>query len=759
MPGPGPSPHQVFVYSGPGVSPLSLSHTLLTLSLQLLPHYTVQPITAAVLATEPWEPTCALLVIPGGRDLPFVEELSVKTKVTRRIAEFVQEGGRYLGICAGAYFGAAEVKFDVGGNKEVVGKRDLAFFPGAAVGPTYPGFDYGSEAGARAVGIVVDGGKRVLDNLYYNGGGHFILPAQLPSEVEVIARYAEPPSPEAKVAAVQISKGKGKALLCAVHFEYPLQDPPSRDAIAKLDNPPDELVIEQNEKDRKAWVGTILSNLGLRLPSDQKTARGVELKGEEDPHLLLHPTHPSPIFVFSHPSLPELATGAFGASSIHAKLKDGPGKWETLRDANDQLEVGSVDLLEPGVPSNLAKRRRTEPEYPPAVQELSLDDGPVPPQPPDFHSLTKTILLPGKTPYSADWTPLFNIDTYWAELDAVRKRAGRKTGVLRRDELSKTGGERPAVGDLIFYGETVTSTQTMLDRNPILLNGLPAPLTFTASFQLSGRGRGSNVWLSPPGCLQYTILLTLPANMANKMIFIQYLAALAICEAVDDDGRLGVRIKWPNDIYAEVEGVGGTKVGGGVKGRAKLGGILVNTNYVNGQWRILVGCGVNVLNALPTTSISTLHDLLATRSAAAGSSRDLPPPPSMEGTFARIMHSFELKWEQFLADKGFDGFMDEYHSRWLHSGQEVTLTTVTPHQRLRIQSITPDHGLLRCVPLDGGRATTSGLSPLYDRDTDGGYDDRTSKGWSSASSATQYVDLQPDGNSFDLMSGMIKKKV
>lgn len=129
MPGPGPSPHQVFVYSGPGVSPLSLSHTLLTLSLQLLPHYTVQPITAAVLATEPWEPTCALLVIPGGRDLPFVEELSVKTKVTRRIAEFVQEGGRYLGICAGAYFGASEVKFDVGGNKEVVGKRDLVSEP------------------------------------------------------------------------------------------------------------------------------------------------------------------------------------------------------------------------------------------------------------------------------------------------------------------------------------------------------------------------------------------------------------------------------------------------------------------------------------------------------------------------------------------------------------------------------------------------------------------------------------------------------
>jgi hypothetical protein len=73
------------------------------------------------------------------------------------------------------------------------------------------------------------------------------------------------------------------------------------------------------------------------------------------------------------------------------------------------------------------------------------------------------------------------------------------------------------------------------------------------------------------------------------MVFIQYLMALAVCEAVDDDGRLGVRIKWPNDIYADVEGVGGSEVGSGKRGKAKLGGILVNTNFVNGKWRIVIG--------------------------------------------------------------------------------------------------------------------------------------------------------------------------
>lgn len=128
MPGPSASAHQVLVYSGPGVSPLSLSHTILTLSLLLLPHYTVQSITPSTLATQPWEPSCALLVFPGGRDLPYVDELSTKTKATRRIKEFVREGGKFLGICAGAYFGSETVIFDEGGEMEVVGKRDLVSF-------------------------------------------------------------------------------------------------------------------------------------------------------------------------------------------------------------------------------------------------------------------------------------------------------------------------------------------------------------------------------------------------------------------------------------------------------------------------------------------------------------------------------------------------------------------------------------------------------------------------------------------------------
>ena len=534
------------------------------------------------------------------------------------------------------------------------------------MGPTFPGFAYAAESGSRAVSLILGEGsssQKSLDHIYYNGGGHFIIPTPLPANIEILARYADSTLTTANpIAAVLSRKGKGKALLSSVHAEYPLNDPPARDAIAKLDDVPDQEDLVESESRRIAWMEELLLELDLRPPGRRK--EGVS-GGEEDPDLLLHPTHPSPIFVVSHPKLLRLAPETFNAPVIQVKATTDDGV-TVLRDGNDELRMSTVERPESqnnvDLAQYLARHRRTQPSQPPAIENLSIDSAspPAPPPLPDFHVIPKTILLPStSTPYSPSWTPLFNIETYWQELDSARKSSGRKTGIMRKDD---SGAERASVGDLLLYGETVTSTQTMLDRNPIILTHLPTPIAFLASFQLSGRGRGSNIWLSPAGCLQFSLLLTLPSSMSSKIVFIQYLMALAVCEAVDDDGRLGVKVKWPNDLYAECEGVGGTEVGSGKKGRAKLGGILVNTNFVNGQWRVVIGTGINVLNALPTTSISQLHSLLAGQSPERAVN-----PPTMESTFAKIMNAFEVKWEQFTEEKGFSGFMDEYLGRWLHT--------------------------------------------------------------------------------------------
>jgi biotin--protein ligase len=403
--------HQVLVYSGPGVSPLSLSHTLLTLSLLLVPNYTVQPATPELLATQPWEPACALLVIPGGRDLPFVEELSKRTLVARRIREWVRGGGRYLGLCAGAYFASAEVCFDQGGPMEVKGERELAFYKGICKGPTYSGFAYAAESGSKAVNVVLQDG-RTIKHIYYNGGGNFITP---PLD-QIVARYET-----GEVAVVHIKEGKGQVLLCSVHPEYPLDDPPARDAIDKLGGVSEE-ERQRSEEVRRAWCAELLQLIGMKTVKMQ------------DESVLLHPTHPSPIFVMSRDDIDPF-------EKVPKMVQD--GETRVLRDGNDELRIERTkgDMVD-----ELAKRRVTKPTLPP-LERLSLEPASntvEPPAMPDFHAIPKTVYLPHQ--YSPSWTPLFNFETYWK-------------------------AQRGKLGRMVLYAETVTSTQTMLDRYVTNLHG------------------------------------------------------------------------------------------------------------------------------------------------------------------------------------------------------------------------------------------------------------------------------------------------
>lgn len=196
-----------------------------------------------------------------------------------------------------------------------------------------------------------------------------------------------------------------------------------------------------------------------------------------------------------------------------------------------------------------------------------------------------------------------------------------------------------------------------------------------------------------------------------------------------------------------------------------------------------------MLNDLPTTSLARLHDVKARRDArrqGGAVSGVQAEQVTMEASLARILVSFEGFWATFLRDQGFKGLLDEYLGRWLHSyvkvaqrpirfviahvygfhsDQKVTLTSVSPHQALVIKTITLDYGLLRCIP-DKSADSALPRSSMYD----GGSEDRSFNFGHSLAAGMRslgidraqnesYVDLQPDGNSFDLMSGLIKRKV
>lgn len=253
---------QILVYAGPGVGPQSLTNTVLTIRDLVSDKYEVMTISPKTLLGNDWQQDTALLVIPGGADLPYVAQLHGVG--TENIRNYVANGGKFLGICAGAYFSADAIEFAKGDPVlEVTGTRELKFFPGLVEGPTFAGFDHRDPqnvAGTRAANIYwqLDSpfAKNMQFTVYYNGGGHFV-DADKYKNVTVLASY------DTQAAIVEAKVGKGVAILSGPHFE---QDP------HLLDSHIDQLKdikpkLEATNKQRVDLTKHLLQRLGVELQS------------------------------------------------------------------------------------------------------------------------------------------------------------------------------------------------------------------------------------------------------------------------------------------------------------------------------------------------------------------------------------------------------------------------------------------------------------------------------------------------------------
>jgi biotin--protein ligase len=403
----------VLVYNGPGVSQTSLSHTLSSLRALLLPHFAVQTITAPALASQPWYGTCALLVIPGGRDMPYVSSLA---NANASIRSYVEGGGTFLGICAGAYYASRRVEWETGTKMEVTGDRPLGFFDGVCKGSVYPGFAYESESGARAVSVEDVEQGEVVHGMYHNGGGEFVGAEKLGS-TEVIARYTEGEG-EGKVAAVKCKVGKGLAILWGTHPEYPLMKEPLLSALKKREEPLSDEESTKSEARRWTLLRRTLILLGLHIPSPEDDA---------------NKSYTSPLPQFLTSSVPSLARRIYDMLSTHCQpVGLGGAEPKILIDSNDAFRLHKAPEA-----ASILLESRSRPE-----NEENLQ-------------LPKDIIFyeDGGLP-EPELTPKFSIKDYYVYLSDTRSR-------LSAPILT---GDAWGMGELFMYAEAVTSTQTMLDR-------------------------------------------------------------------------------------------------------------------------------------------------------------------------------------------------------------------------------------------------------------------------------------------------------
>jgi BirA family transcriptional regulator, biotin operon repressor / biotin---[acetyl-CoA-carboxylase] ligase len=106
------------------------------------------------------------------------------------------------------------------------------------------------------------------------------------------------------------------------------------------------------------------------------------------------------------------------------------------------------------------------------------------------------------------------------------------------------------------------------------------PLWIAAREQTAGRGRRGNSWVSPPGNLYATLLLTDPAppECAPQLSFVAVLALYDAIAACAPPLREALALKWPNDLLCR---------------GAKLAGILIEGERAAEALAVAIGIGVN----------------------------------------------------------------------------------------------------------------------------------------------------------------------
>jgi len=156
--------------------------------------------------------------------------------------------------------------------------------------------------------------------------------------------------------------------------------------------------------------------------------------------------------------------------------------------------------------------------------------------------------------------------------------------------VAAAGAAVAAAGYRLAAHDTLPSTNT--EALALARRGETGPRWVTARQQTEGRGRRGSEWISTPGNLYATLLLCDPAAPENAPE-LSFVAALAVHDAIADRAaplREKLALKWPNDILC---------------GDAKLTGILIEGESIEGRLVVVVGIGVNCRHHPPPANHPT----------------------------------------------------------------------------------------------------------------------------------------------------------
>ena len=220
--------------------------------------------------------------------------------------------------------------------------------------------------------------------------------------------------------------------------------------------------------------------------------------------------------------------------------------------------------------------------------------------------------------------------------------------------------------------------------------GERGPLWITAKTQSAGRGRRGSTWVSKPGNLYATLLLTQPSPPARAPQ-LSFVAALALHDAAAECApQLGpaLALKWPNDLLL---------------GGAKLAGILIEGEN-DPVFAVAIGIGVNCAHhpadtAFPATDLATAGALV-----------------TPEQIFAALAGAMQRRLAQWRGGEGFAPIRADWLRRAAGIGEPVRVRLPEREFAGRFEGLDEEGRLLveqggRIVSVTAGEVFGFGRTP------------------------------------------------
>ena len=205
--------------------------------------------------------------------------------------------------------------------------------------------------------------------------------------------------------------------------------------------------------------------------------------------------------------------------------------------------------------------------------------------------------------------------------------------------------------------------------------GEQGPLWIVAARQTAGRGRHGRAWVSEPGNLHATLLLT-DAAPAAHLPELAFVAGVAVYDATAEAApslQRRLMLKWPNDLLCD---------------GAKLAGVLIE-----GEGRtVAVGVGVNCRYHPAGTSYP------ATDLAACGVAVS---PDDLFGVLSKCMLQRLDQWQR---GSGFPGIRRAWLARAQGPGSAIAVRVGEHESRGRYEGI-DEHGRLLLRSAEGTLTT------------------------------------------------------